>query len=192
MAGRRPLPYSKLIATSGPITIRPYKYSDYKSFIKSLSQRLPNQNQYDVIFANELNPSLAAFKEKVDRNRKLGKMKVHFILGVFSTKTNKYLGQVDLFMINKQLRWFNLGYQILNQHWGKGYATRAGKVALKMAFTNLNIHRVECGCELENDASIKVAKNLGMDREGIRKRFFHEDLNVNMLIFGANAIDNES
>ena len=51
----------------------------------------------------------------------------------------------------------------------KGYATEALKEILRFGFDQLNLHRIEAGCAVENVASIKVLEKAGMQREG-RKR----------------------
>jgi RimJ/RimL family protein N-acetyltransferase len=89
------------------------------------------------------------------------------------------------------LKWGNLGYHIQNQYWGKGYATEACRRALQIAFQELGFHRVEAATELKNKASIQVAKNIGMLFEGKRVKYFPDNGGIDMVVYGANAIDYE-
>ena len=53
--------------------------------------------------------------------------------------------------------------------WGKGYGTEALKLILDFAFGDLNLHRVEAGCAVDNVGSARVLEKAGMIKEG-RKR----------------------
>jgi RimJ/RimL family protein N-acetyltransferase len=100
-----------------------------------------------------------------------------------------FIGQIDFFVINKQLRWANLGYNIHNQYRNQGYATEAAQLGLKIAFKDLNFHRIEAATELRNKPSQKVALKSGLLREGKRIKFLPDDGGIDMVVFGQNAID---
>jgi ribosomal-protein-alanine N-acetyltransferase len=67
----------------------------------------------------------------------------------------------------------HLGYAINADHWGRGYATDASSVMLRLAFRTLGLHRVSAAIGPENEASIAVVKRLGFSYEGhIRHHVF--------------------
>jgi [ribosomal protein S5]-alanine N-acetyltransferase len=67
----------------------------------------------------------------------------------------------------------HLGYAIHADHWGRGYATDAARVLLRLAFGTLGLHRVSAAIGPENEASIAVVKRLGFTYEGrIRHHVF--------------------
>ena len=67
----------------------------------------------------------------------------------------------------------HLGYAIHADHWGRGYATDASRVMLRLAFGTLGKHRVSAAIGPENEASIAVVKRLGFTYEGrIRHHVF--------------------
>jgi [ribosomal protein S5]-alanine N-acetyltransferase len=67
----------------------------------------------------------------------------------------------------------HLGYAIHADHWGRGYATDASRVMLRLAFDTLGKHRVSSAIGPENEASIAVVKHLGFTYEGrIRHHVF--------------------
>lgn len=62
----------------------------------------------------------------------------------------------------------DLGYRFMKQHWGKGYATEAGRACLEYGFGTLGLNRIIGRAATGNLASIQVLKKLGMT-------FFGED-----------------
>lgn len=186
---KRITPYSKIKIVGPRLKLRPYKFSDLKTLGASHEQRISKVNRFDepVSAAKETDPK--KFKERVLRYRRIAKEGHQFIFGVFDKKSGVYVGQVDFFVINKQLRWGNLGYHIQNQYFGKGYATEAAKLGLAAAFTKMDFHRIEAATEPTNKASQKVARRAGLLPEGKRKKFFPDDGGVDMIVFATNAID---
>lgn len=183
------IPYSKILLSSNRLVLRPYRVSDFKRCKTSHNSRIATENKYDTPIPTPASKDLIEFKERLKRQRINGKDGHLFIFGVFDKKSEKYLGQIDIFTINSQLQWGNLGDHIQNQYFGKGYATEASKLALTMAFKHLGFHRIEAAMELDNKASQKVALRAGLIFEGVRKKFFPDDGGVDMKVFAANAID---
>lgn len=56
----------------------------------------------------------------------------------------------------------DLGYRFMKQHWGKGYATEAGKACLDYGFGALGLKRIIGRSDQANLASVHVLKKLGM------------------------------
>ena len=72
---------------------------------------------------------------------------------------------------------FGLGYMLNRESWGKGYATEGAKACLEFAFTKLNAGRVICDMRPFNEASINVAKRLGMMHTGeFIKHYYGKDM----------------
>jgi ribosomal-protein-serine acetyltransferase len=55
---------------------------------------------------------------------------------------------------------------------GKGLVTRAARLIIDWAITELGIHRVEWHVSSANEASIAVARRLGMTRDGVLRQSF--------------------
>ena len=60
-----------------------------------------------------------------------------------------------------------LGYAVAHDWWGKGIATDAARTMTDYAFGELELHRVSAAIGPDNAASIRMAENLGMSREGV-------------------------
>jgi RimJ/RimL family protein N-acetyltransferase len=61
------------------------------------------------------------------------------------------------------------GWVIAREHWGSGFATEAGREALRQAFTTLGVTHVISLVDPENVASRRVAEKLGgtIDKTGV-------------------------
>jgi RimJ/RimL family protein N-acetyltransferase len=60
----------------------------------------------------------------------------------------------------------NLGYWIARDHWGRGYATEAGRAVLALADASLRLPRVRASHALDNPASGRVLRKLGFQPTG--------------------------
>ena len=66
-----------------------------------------------------------------------------------------------------------MGYLLMPEFWGKGYATRIAQKLLALGFEEMGLHRICALCNELNTASEKVMKKLGMVKEGeLRKKRF--------------------
>ncbi len=66
-----------------------------------------------------------------------------------------------------------LGYAIRRDLWGHGYATDATRTLVDFGFRQLGLHRISAAIGPDNEASIAMAKRLGMQYEGrIRDHVF--------------------
>lgn len=59
-----------------------------------------------------------------------------------------------------------IGYFLLPEYWGKGYATELSKTMLEVCFTKLGFHKVCARCDSNNLKSEHVMKKIGMTKEG--------------------------
>jgi ribosomal-protein-alanine N-acetyltransferase len=65
----------------------------------------------------------------------------------------------------------DIGYALARAHWGRGYATEAGRAVVAWAADLPGIYRVWAVCDVENTASARVLEKLGMSREGLLRRW---------------------
>jgi [ribosomal protein S5]-alanine N-acetyltransferase len=63
------------------------------------------------------------------------------------------------------------GYFAFAPHHGQGFMTMGLKLAVRHAFGQLRMHRVEANIQPENVASIKLARAAGFAREGFSPRY---------------------
>lgn len=86
------------------------------------------------------------------------------------TGTNQFVGLISLVLsgakYNKAEVWYKLG----SAYWRKGLATEALNLTLQFGFRELNLHRIEAGCAVNNVGSAKVMEKSGMKLEGIKRQ----------------------
>lgn len=64
-----------------------------------------------------------------------------------------------------------LGYWIGVDHVRRGYMTEGVRIALRHAFVDLGLHRVEANIKPGNEASLMLARRLGFREEGYSPRY---------------------
>ena len=70
-----------------------------------------------------------------------------------------------------------IGYGAARAHWGKGYMTEATRAIIDWAFQQDSIYRVHATTDVENVASQRVLEKVGMQCEGIlRKYILHPNI----------------
>jgi ribosomal-protein-alanine N-acetyltransferase len=84
------------------------------------------------------------------------------------------VGFVDLYNISKVDKRASIGYGLDKKFWGKGIATRAGKLALKK-LSERNFHSCEATTHPKNKGSRKVLEKLGFKKIGILKDYYFEN-----------------
>ncbi|ULQ59144.1 GNAT family N-acetyltransferase [Brucepastera parasyntrophica] len=61
-------------------------------------------------------------------------------------------------------------YFLIDENWGAGYATEAAAKLVSLCFNTHHVKKINARCQLENKASEKVMKKLGMKKEGTIRR----------------------
>lgn len=78
-----------------------------------------------------------------------------------SLEEKDFIGWVALKKL-EQTEKTELGYRLLEEHWGKGYASEAASELLKYAFLRLHLKEVVAVALEENVRSLRVLEKLGM------------------------------
>jgi RimJ/RimL family protein N-acetyltransferase len=64
-----------------------------------------------------------------------------------------------------------IGYIAARAHWGRGYVPEATRAIIDWAFRQSSIYRVYATTDVENSASRRVLEKVGMQCEGILRKF---------------------
>lgn len=176
-------------ARSARIELRPYKLSDFPSYVRGFELRGRKRNKFDEGPVTEKFLSRANYLGRMKKQHKRGRTRECFIFGIFDRKTGAHLGGIDLWMISSALRMVNLGYYIHNHAAGRGYGSEAARLAQEIAFRQIDLLRVEASCEPQNKASARVALKAGMFPEGLRRNYPIPGGPTDLYAFGMSAMD---
>jgi ribosomal-protein-alanine N-acetyltransferase len=103
--------------------------------------------------------TLAGYQEKPS----LGRWAVN------EKKSRDFVGSFAILPIPQQPELIQLGYALLKDHWGKGFATELTVGGLKHAFTKMELEEIYGQTEKNNLASQKVLLKAGFDETGETK-----------------------
>ncbi len=65
----------------------------------------------------------------------------------------------------------DLGYGLAQRYWGQGYMPEAVAAIMDWAWQQATIYRVWAVCDVENHGSARVLEKVGMQREGVLRRW---------------------
>ncbi|WP_433902475.1 GNAT family N-acetyltransferase [Sphingobacterium puteale] len=82
----------------------------------------------------------------------------------------EFVGLIDISIVKVKYRNSEVWFKLVPEMWNKGYATEALKRIIEFGFRQLNLHRIEAGCAVENIASYKIMEKAGMIREAHRRK----------------------
>lgn len=90
---------------------------------------------------------------------------------LFEKSENVYIGEAGILSLNRVADRCVIGYNLLPDYWGKGYATEISKSLIEYAFDELQVERVEALALKSNIASCKVLEKSGMYLDGLLRHF---------------------
>lgn len=109
-----------------------------------------------------------------------------FIFGAWEKGTGKYVGESYLANPDWEVPRIEVGYFLVKECTGRGYATEAANAVIRYAFEQMRVARIDLRCTAENTASLRVAKRCGFTQEGCFRQHHRmkEGRLVDVLWFG--------
>ncbi|RAS63946.1 RimJ/RimL family protein N-acetyltransferase [Lentzea atacamensis] len=92
-------------------------------------------------------------------------------LAVYWPEAGRVVGDVVLKWLSEADRQGEIGYGFNPDFQGKGLATEAAAVMLKVGFEQLGLHRIIAQCDPRNEPSWRLMERLGMRREAHFREF---------------------
>jgi len=81
-------------------------------------------------------------------------------------ETNEFIGWSGIKFITNEINnhqnFYEIGYRFIEKHWGKGYATEAGKAFIDYAFSEMKVKAVYAYADEGNENSRKILEKLGL------------------------------
>lgn len=125
-----------------------------------LLQRL--ESDPDVVRHTRIRKPLSIEQSKQRLDVLLKKETPNSPLGIWAAEFNQTQDFIGWFMlIPNQDNTVELGYMILKELWGQGFATEVGQLLIKAAFAELKIESIRAVSDVKNHSSIRVLEKLG-------------------------------
>ena len=164
--------------TSERLRLRPILMDDIE-FVFNLFSR-SETNRYSEY------PDLKTREEAVEMYEKYmkpggeGKFRV-----MIESQSGEPMGTIGIYAYSKENKRAEVGYDLMREHWGKGYMTEAVEALVSYGFDALGLERIEATVDPENVASMRVLEKSGFQHEGtLRKRFHYKGGWHDELCFG--------
>jgi RimJ/RimL family protein N-acetyltransferase len=172
------------------LVVRLLELKDFEAWREAHRKMDKSQNTWDLGPKPEHELTKATFRKLISRQTKLSKKDHHYRLAVFD-KNGALVGGVSIMEVARGIsQTAFLGYRIFNSYWRMGYGKEAVKAILDIGFDDIKLHRIEAGVEPKNIRSIRLAKSLGMRREGLKKRAIYlRNQWVDLLMFTVTCED---
>lgn len=110
----------------------------------------------------------------------------NIFLAIIRNDTDEHIGNIKLGPIDWMHGLADVGVLIGDKaSWGKGYATEAIGLVVRLAFQRMNLHKLTAGYYSNNKASGKAFNNNGFVVEGVRRKHrFCEGIYVDTILLG--------
>jgi ribosomal-protein-alanine N-acetyltransferase len=149
--------------------VRPLNASDYIAWSNGYDSMFPKQNEYDEEKPKDL--TRAGFRKLLKKNKDFQKKRVIYPYGIFEKKTGRLMGHLWIsLLVRYNVQSARIAYSIFNNYWKRGYGHEVVEAAIQFAFRRLRLHRLEAEIQAGNRGSIALAKAIGMQYEGFRRK----------------------
>ncbi|MEW9502246.1 GNAT family N-acetyltransferase [Jeotgalibacillus marinus] len=162
-----------ILLKSERLYFRPLTMADVDTFVELLERNrhfwtIHEPKHHESFYTRDVQlEKLAETQQQV----KLGK---EYTWGIFLSDTSQLIGSISVYSIRRlPFSSAHIGYSLDESMTQQGFGTEALIAALRFAFRDFGLHRVEALVSPRNEASIKMLEKVGMVREGqLRKNLF--------------------
>jgi RimJ/RimL family protein N-acetyltransferase len=144
------------------LVLRPYAIGDLDDVYDIQSR--PEVARYLLVGARDRDQVRVALEERILATLPDGEGG-SLSLAVALPETGTVIGEVVLFVRSREHRQGEIGYVFHPDYGGRGYATEAARVMLRLGFGEFGLHRIVGRIDARNAASARVLDRLGMRRE---------------------------
>ncbi|MCR4521303.1 MULTISPECIES: GNAT family N-acetyltransferase [Bosea] len=140
---------------------------------------------------NEDDLTRASFRLRAKRAAREISTDEAYSLFIFETGTETLIGGLTLGLIRRGVaQACTLGYWMGRRHAGKGHMTEAVRGAVRFAFSDLALHRVEAACLPNNEPSRRLLERVGFQHEGLARAYLKINGNwADHLLYAALSTD---
>lgn len=152
------------------IFIRPFKDTDAEALLELHLRNSEFFQKYSPSHDNEYY-TLDSKRNFISNSIKQWKKGSEYSFGIYIKDKEILVGDISLFHILRgPLQKCLIGYSLDKEFNGKGYSTEAVSLAVRFAFDELKLHRIEAGVMLNNFGSMRVLERSGFHKEGLAQK----------------------
>jgi len=163
--GQTPKPLFEPCAGGGVNLMQP-KWADFDEWVTLRRNNMDHLSPWEPSW-NPAHLSRSSYRSRLAKFKKMISSDTGYPFHIFRADNGALVGACNLTFIRRgSLQSASIGYWVGKEFSRQGYARAAVRAALKFAFGELGLHRIEAGVRPENTASIKLLENTGFEREG--------------------------
>ena len=147
------------------LLLREFEESDWRAIMEyhSLQEYL---RYYPWTERNE-EDSRSFIQQFIDWQGEEPRLKYQLAATLLANRT--FIGSIGVRVTNREAGEAELGIELNPYYWHKGYAFEAAQVMLRLAFRDLDLHRIWAQCVTDNIAVRRLLEKLGMHKEGVMR-----------------------
>jgi RimJ/RimL family protein N-acetyltransferase len=144
------------------LILRPLELTDAESFFKMDSNPAVHKYLWNKPVENiDETIKVIQFVQQQYADNQIGRF------AVVLKETNQFMGwagiKFNTEIVNNKQNFYDIGYRLDEEFWGKGYATEASFAWLKYGFETMKIEKMDAAAHNDNIASNKILQNIGMN-----------------------------
>ena len=119
---------------------------------------------------NRINPAHKTVSETIERLDKIVSQygsKEFCYWGIELKAKGELIGEIDLYDFDNATGNCEVSYSLGYQWWNHGYGTEALRAVVEFSFRRMNVHKIAAVHNVDNPASGKIMRKVGMLQEGV-------------------------
>jgi len=160
--------------SSGPVVLRPLRYSDSRAWRDARRRNADWLRPWDATVPPGSDARLTTFRSLVWRLRRQGGAGTTYAFAL--EVDGSFAGQVTVNnIVRGSAQFASVGYWLDQRYAGRGVMPRAVAMAVDHCFFAAGLHRIEIAIRPENSNSLRVVEKLGLREVGFAPRYLHID-----------------
>jgi len=164
-------PPSRPLIRTANLILRAPAASDYAAWAVLRTESRAFLTPWEPVW-NEDDLTRTSFRLRVKRAAREIASDEAYSLFILDGHGETLLGGLTLGLVRRGVaQACTLGYWMGARHAGKGHMSEAVRGALRFAFQDLALHRVEAACLPDNEPSRRLLERVGFQREGLARSY---------------------
>lgn len=183
-------PPSRPLIRTPNLYLRAPQASDYSAWAVLRIESRDFLTPWEPVW-NEDDLTRASFRMRAKRAAREIAGDEAYSLFIFEAQSEVLIGGLTLGLIRRGVaQACTLGYWMGKRHAGRGHMTEAVRGAVRFAFSELALHRVEAACLPNNEPSRRLLERVGFQHEGLARAYLKINGNwADHLLYGILSSD---